>query len=285
MTEAEWLASDDPVRMLSWLTERTDLGEKTTDHPSDRKLRLFACEWYTRMFPLGHEVLPVVEAVRKWAEGEITKEEAMDAPGLGKGARQQWYLFRGLPACLRRLANLRLCSPHTKAGVAALLREICGNPRRPVMPFAVAYEEAFGDDRECRCGHPYYRHFDTYEDMRPVGCKYCQCSRFFPGDWLAWNDGLVPKLARAIYDDRAFDRLPELADALWEAGCDDESLLRHLRGMEECFNRAAGAQRDVRLAKIPVGGCRCAYCQDGWIPLRGPHARGCWAVDLLLGLE
>jgi hypothetical protein len=35
------------------------------------------------------------------------------------------------------------------------------------------YDPDFGDDRVCKCGHPYYRHFDTYEDMRPVGCKYC----------------------------------------------------------------------------------------------------------------
>ena len=30
-------------------------------------------------------------------------------------------------------------------------------------------------DRLCKCGHPYYRHFDTYAEMDPVGCKYCHC--------------------------------------------------------------------------------------------------------------
>lgn len=40
------------------------------------------------------------------------------------------------------------------------------------------YNDAFGDDRECICGHTYYRHFDTYEAMEPVGCKYCQCDVF-----------------------------------------------------------------------------------------------------------
>jgi hypothetical protein len=35
------------------------------------------------------------------------------------------------------------------------------------------YDKTFGDDRECACGHPYYRHFDGYEDNAPVGCKYC----------------------------------------------------------------------------------------------------------------
>jgi hypothetical protein len=30
----------------------------------------------------------------------------------------------------------------------------------------------------CQCGHPYYRHFDTYEDMMACGCKYCECGEF-----------------------------------------------------------------------------------------------------------
>ncbi len=66
-----------------------------------------------------------------------------------------------------------------------------------------------------------------------------------PG-WLAWEGGTVPKLATAVYEERAFDRLPVMADALEEAGCAEAELLAHLRGP-------------------------------------GPHARGCWALDLLLG--
>jgi hypothetical protein len=66
--------------------------------------------------------------------------------------------------------------------------------------------------------------------------------------WLVWNDAIIPKLAQGIYEDRAFDGLPVLADALEEAGCLDAALLGHLRGP-------------------------------------GPHARGCWAVDLLLKKE
>ena len=62
----------------------------------------------------------------------------------------------------------------------------------------------------------------------------------------AWNDGTVPKLAQTIYDDRRFDLLPILAEALEEAGCDHADILTHCRGP-------------------------------------GPHVRGCWVVDLLLG--
>ena len=56
-----------------------------------------------------------------------------------------------------------------------------------VKPLGQFYRADYGDDRDCKCGHPYYRHFDTYpqypteeypdgERMAPVGCKYCQCT-------------------------------------------------------------------------------------------------------------
>jgi hypothetical protein len=62
----------------------------------------------------------------------------------------------------------------------------------------------------------------------------------------AWRSPTVAALAGAIYDERAFDRLPILADALEEAGCDHPDVLAHCRG-------------------------------------DGPHVRGCWVVDLVLG--
>lgn len=40
------------------------------------------------------------------------------------------------------------------------------------------YDPRFGDERVCICGHPYHRHFDSYEEMSPVGCKYCGCDHF-----------------------------------------------------------------------------------------------------------
>jgi hypothetical protein len=64
--------------------------------------------------------------------------------------------------------------------------------------------------------------------------------------WLIWNSGTVQKVAQAIYDERAFDRLPVLADALEEAGCTNLDILDHCRQP-------------------------------------GEHVRGCWVVDLLYG--
>lgn len=40
------------------------------------------------------------------------------------------------------------------------------------------YNPHFGDDKECECGHSYYRHFDSYEGMDACGCKYCGCQHF-----------------------------------------------------------------------------------------------------------
>lgn len=75
-----------------------------------------------------------------------------------------------------------------------------------------------------------------------------------PG-WLTWHAGVIPQLAWAIYEDRVLPegtldlaRLAILADALEEAGCNNANILTHLRSP-------------------------------------GPHVRGCWCVDLLLGKE
>lgn len=40
------------------------------------------------------------------------------------------------------------------------------------------YNPDYGDNRVCKCGHTYYRHFDSYEDMDACGCKYCGCDSF-----------------------------------------------------------------------------------------------------------
>lgn len=40
------------------------------------------------------------------------------------------------------------------------------------------YNPKYGDSRLCQCGHIYYRHFDSYDEMAPCGCKYCSCDTF-----------------------------------------------------------------------------------------------------------
>jgi len=40
------------------------------------------------------------------------------------------------------------------------------------------FNPKYGDNRLCTCGHIYYRHFDSHENMEAVGCKYCGCNYF-----------------------------------------------------------------------------------------------------------
>jgi hypothetical protein len=46
------------------------------------------------------------------------------------------------------------------------------------LKIKLQYNPKYGDHRECNCGHPYHRHFDSYEEMSVVGCKYCGCFIF-----------------------------------------------------------------------------------------------------------
>jgi hypothetical protein len=55
-------------------------------------------------------------------------------------------------------------------------------------------------------------------------------------------------LAQGNYNNHAFERMPELADTLAEVGCSNPDILSHCRGS-------------------------------------GPHIRGCWVADLVLGKE
>jgi hypothetical protein len=46
----------------------------------------------------------------------------------------------------------------------------------------IVYDPDFGDNRKCKCGHAYARHFDPYENWEFVGCKYCGCDNFVEAD-------------------------------------------------------------------------------------------------------
>jgi hypothetical protein len=85
--------------------------------------------------------------------------------------------------------------------------------------------------------------------LRELVGNSCRPASFGP-DWLTPT---VANLAQAVYEESIkpwepldLERLAVLSDAVEEAGCDYDDILNHLRSP-------------------------------------GPHVRGCWAVDLLLG--
>jgi hypothetical protein len=209
MTEAEWLACTNPEPMLLALGGRA----------SERKLRLFACACCRRAWHLltDERSRTAVEVAERFADGYATREElgaASEAAGAAwnaawEGPASEWFEARDAEwtACVA-------ASPVARAGAAS------------------AASQAWDYEPGARA--------DLLRDIFPVRLPALDPA------WLAWNDGTVPKLARGIYDGRAFDRLPILADALEEAGCADAELLHHCRQPSE-------------------------------------HVRGCWVIDLLTG--
>jgi len=100
-----------------------------------------------------------------------------------------------------------------------------------------------------------HKHYQRGEVWSSVACAVCDYLRdmfanpFRPNSLHSvWRSGTVVSIAQAIYDERAFERMPILGDALEDAGCDNGDVLNHCRQP-------------------------------------GVHVRGCWVVDLLLGKE
>ena len=209
MTEAEWLACEEPNQMFGGIRQRT----------SDRKLRLLACllcETYARAFDDPRSQLAVQSAYRI-ADGEadeleriVSFHDARDAaleldgelwrhstfalPAYAAGTRRQLEWMPQL--VLQRFDCNFYVNP--RRAIASGLRELLGNPFRPI--------------------------------------------RFDP----EWRTSTAVSIAHSMYASRDFSAMPILADALQDAGCDNEDILNHCRG-------------------------------------HGPHVRGCWVVDLVLG--
>ena len=222
MTESQWLTCTDPQVMLDFLHGKA----------SDRKLRLFACGCARQVWGLlkDERSRTAVETAERFADGLVTRSEL--SPARSAARRESWLSSmwpvdwaaaamwstmesarRAAEEAARRAAKawsmMVSARKAARKDQATILRDIFGNPFRCV-PLAHV--------------------------------------------WLTWNNGSVPSLAQGIYDDQwiywkqAFERMPILADALEEAGCDNADILGHCRQP-------------------------------------GTHVRGCWALDLLLGKE
>jgi hypothetical protein len=240
MTEAEWLACETPERMLAYLRGRA----------SERKLRLFAVAAARPASPW------LIHAISKEAleVGEKVAEGVCGSEALNQIRRVAWDLF---PLGVRGYGI-----PHVSATRAAArtverqAQEAADNTRHEIANvFAeLARQEGVLEDERRRLYFAGRRRVEAQlasllrevfgNPFRPVT---------LPPAVLAWQDATVSLVARAAYDNRQFPegtldapRLALLADALEDAGCADAELLGHLRRP-------------------------------------GPHVRGCWAMDLVLG--
>ena len=218
MTEAEWLAATDPTPMLQFFKGKA----------SDRQLRLFAAACCLHVWPLlDHPPsrLAIDVAVR-YADGEADRDELKTA------RRTVGEVFSLNDSYLQSQIAVAVCDEPPKvvravSGIEQLLTRQYEVERRP---------------HRAKVGTvPTPRYTALFRDIfsnlfRPVAVD------------PSWLTSDVVALAKGIYSEHAFDRMPILADALQDAGCDSDDILTHCRGLS-------------------------------------PHVRGCWVVDLVLGKE
>jgi hypothetical protein len=253
MTEAEWLACDDPKPMLRYLIgtnePRVQAVESFPDScDSDRKLRVFACACYHR---ISH-VLPdpvaraTVRIAEQFADGAANVSEFLSAESvvrrLSLALEPQWRASDGA----ERIAL------HPTHAALALAGIVCW-----WEPQKAAWYAASNAHLEL----PYLANPDvdihsTARWQNEVAEKRAQCqllrdifgNPFRPVTFSQeWRTDTALSLARQMYESRDFGAMPILADALQDAGCDNEDILNHCRDTD------------------------------------ATHVRGCWVVDLVLG--
>lgn len=262
MTESQWLSSCDPAAMMEVVRkdrQRVKSGPGWDNYyvASDRKLRLFAVACCRQVWHLltDERSRLAVEVAERYADEEATEEERVAAY---EDARMAWNT-RNNPAGMA----VYCCSTNIEYGTSRIvIPELKDTPNQNIL--AALLREIVGN--------PYVAHFLCCSvkvgRQLPLDNKCPVC-----GPILTWNDGTVPRIAQSIYDRRAFEEMPILVDPLMEAGCDNEAILQHCRGMERCWDH-------------PMIDGGCPNCDEKvWRPLRSPHVRGCWVLDLLLGKE
>ncbi len=262
MKERAWREATGPGEMLRFCAAQA----------GPRKLRLFAAACCRRLKRLRFPIEPEVQVLERYADGQATEEELARVEECGR-----WSWEDGLESnegAVNYFACTALESAAHDAGGPPewLVNAIAGAAESVAFAFAwraTGYvlephgppqDPDEGPQQNLTCGQCQIdflaRRYDdaaesAYEAERRWQCDLLRdlVNPFDPPAihpaWLAANDGAVVRLARGIYDGRAFDRLPVLADALEDAGCADPVVLGHCRG--------------------------------------GEHARGCWLLDALLG--
>ena len=237
MTEQEWLAAHHPGLMLTllfgippdqWYDDDPQYpGTKPQIEGMDnlRKLRLFGCACCRRIWDelRSTKSKQAIELAEQYADG-LTR-------GLSGWVRREWVMGWLMQAAQKEdQVNGWSISSLEWAPFCVLRKDL-----RHLLD-AAWFVEQRSLNGEAKSQADLVR--DIFGNpFRPVSLD---------PTWLAWNAGTVQKIAQAIYEERAFDRLPILADALEEAGCTNADILAHCRRP-------------------------------------GEHVRGCWVLDLILG--
>jgi hypothetical protein len=195
---------------------------------SERKSRLFAAACCRRLLGLitDRHCRKALGVVERFADGEVTAEKLSYARGDARRAGHAPY---------------RRADESSEGSAMFAVARAC---EADIMLAVEAASFAAG----CEAFLPPPLQLG-YDEARREQARLLRDMFLHPASRRAWTDRWrspdVVSLALGVYSDRAFDRLPILADALEEAGATGD-ILSHLR-------------------------------------TPGPHVRGCWALDLILG--
>lgn len=238
MTEADWLTSTDFAALAQFAAGRL----------SPRRQRLLAvafCRAVEHLFD-HPELVEALATVERYADGrrdavdmdracqrcrEIATEEqdryARQVDGGASGGRGHLRSELAWAVVCAASPQLTVADVGTRAALAAVQARTGAD-----LVFAPV------DEFQAACAEEAPR-------MRAVVWEVVG-NPFRSLDFAPWRTNTAVSLARQMYDSREFGAMPILADALQDAGCDNEEVLSHCR--------------DVTLT----------------------HVRGCWVVDLVL---
>jgi len=214
MTKKEWQRSVDCRDLLH------DAESLFCEHPDTRLPRLLACAacrllWKDLTDPRSRRAVEIAE---RYSDGDATRKELSAA---NRDATAAFREARGTPSSQPTGAAVKASRPNNLQGaMIETLVHISGGRDNP-------WEEAL---------HSMIH--DVFDN------RFFRIVRLEPG----LRTSTVTALALQMYESRDFSAMPILADALQDAGCDNDEVLNHCRGA-------------------------------------GPHVRGCWVVDLVLRKE
>jgi hypothetical protein len=218
MTEQEWLAATRPYDLTHYKACR-----------DPRKRRLLSCAFARRVLSLvpDDRYRQAVDKAEGYADGLVTQKDMRTE----RTAMKKLWNKRNFSEAGNHAATAALCTLSKEAVMAVHALE----PAASAQASVTRRNWDAAHDKESRAQIELIR--DIFGNpFRPVTVN------------PAWRTSNVTALAQSVYDERAFDRLPILADALEDAGCDNQDILNHCRQPDE-------------------------------------HVRGCWVVDLILGKE
>jgi hypothetical protein len=249
MTEAEWLTCTDPQPMLEFLRGKV----------SERKLRLFAVACCRRIWGLltDSRDRQLVDTIERFADGHEAfgsvlsawRNQLRSVPEQDQGSANDHYVRRLASDVVREIGWVTGNVPIVEVAQTAC-SAVAATAKDEALAGGLEASRVFPNppkilaDRAISAGKA-ARELEERAQVTLVRCIFDNPFRtvIFNSAWRAAN---VTALAQSIYDERAFDRMPILADALEDAGCDNTQILEH--------------------------------CRSG-----GEHVRGCWVVGLVLG--